>query len=144
MLQIFYIRTQGQRHVADSLHQNTGPKTCCRYSTSEHRAKDMLQTAYIRTQGQRHAADSQYQRSKTKDMLQTANIREVRPKTCWRHRQLTSETQGQRHVADTLHQSRGPRTYCRYPTSEQRAKDILQIPYIRAEGQGHVADSLHQ
>ena len=68
--------------------RNTGTKTCCRQAVSEKQGQNVLQTAYIREI-----------EPKT---LQTAYISETGPKT--RYRQPTSVKQGQKHVADSLHQ----------------------------------------
>ena len=120
---------QGQIHVADSLHQSTGPRIYCRQPTSEHRAKDMLQTA---------------------------NIREVGPKSCWRHRQPTSETQG--HVADRMHQRNRAKNVLHTAYIREIGPKTLQTAYISETGpktrciqttsvkqdQRQVADSLHQ
>ena len=76
----------------------------------------MLQTAYIRTQGQRHAANSQYQRSKTKDMLETSTA----------------------YVRNT-----GTKTCCRQAASEKQGQNVLQTAYKRNRAK-NVADSLHQ
>ena len=79
-----------------------GPKICCKQPTSV-------------KQGQRHVADSLHQRNRAKNVLHTAYIREIGPKTLQtayisetgpktRCIQTTSVKQDQRQVADSLHQ----------------------------------------
>ena len=96
------------------------------------------------TQGQRHAADSQYQRSKTKDMLETstAYVRNTGTKTCCR--QAVSEKQGQNVLQTAYIREIEPKTLQTAYISETGPKTRYRQPTSVKQGQKHVADSLHQ